>query len=121
MRSLSLGKSDRFHSQRKFDKVFRLLTKNEEELLKNLNDQEKELFDKVKACYDEIMAKDTCYLTDRETKIRNEITEEKNKAYIEGPGHMPLDQIEANMKLQQTICMGAPFYVRQVLCSEKHE
>ena len=30
---------------------------------------------------------------------------------IEGPGHMPLDQIEANMKLQQTLCMGAPFYV----------
>ena len=30
---------------------------------------------------------------------------------VEGPGHMPMDQIEANMKLQQTICMGAPFYV----------
>lgn len=30
---------------------------------------------------------------------------------IEGPGHMPLDQIEANMKIQQTICQGAPFYV----------
>ncbi len=30
---------------------------------------------------------------------------------VEGPGHMPLDQIEANMKMQQTICMGAPFYV----------
>ena len=30
---------------------------------------------------------------------------------IEGPGHMPLDQIEANMKIQQTICKGAPFYV----------
>ena len=30
---------------------------------------------------------------------------------VEGPGHMPLDQIEANMKVQQTICMGAPFYV----------
>ena len=30
---------------------------------------------------------------------------------VEGPGHMPLDQIEANMKIQQTICMGAPFYV----------
>ena len=30
---------------------------------------------------------------------------------VEGPGHMPLDQIEANMKLQQTICLGAPFYV----------
>ena len=33
---------------------------------------------------DEIMAKDTCYLTDEETKTRNEIIEEKNKAYIEG-------------------------------------
>ena len=30
---------------------------------------------------------------------------------VEGPGHMPMDQIEANMKMQQTICMGAPFYV----------
>ena len=30
---------------------------------------------------------------------------------IEGPGHMPLDQIAANMKIQQTVCEGAPFYV----------
>ena len=30
---------------------------------------------------------------------------------IEGPGHMPLDQIAANMKIQQTVCKGAPFYV----------
>ena len=30
---------------------------------------------------------------------------------IEGPGHMPLDQIAANMKIQQTICKDAPFYV----------
>ena len=30
---------------------------------------------------------------------------------IEGPGHMPLNQIEATMKIQQTICKGAPFYV----------
>ncbi len=30
---------------------------------------------------------------------------------IEGPGHMPLDQIEANMKIQKTVCSGAPFYV----------
>ena len=36
----------------------------------------------------EIMAKDTCYLTDDETKIRNEIIEEKNKAYIEGFGYV---------------------------------
>lgn len=30
---------------------------------------------------------------------------------IEGPGHMPLDQIEANMRIQKEICKGAPFYV----------
>lgn len=30
---------------------------------------------------------------------------------VEGPGHMPMDQIAANMKIQQTICKGAPFYV----------
>ena len=38
---------------------------------------------------DEIMAKDTCYLTDEETKIRNEIIEQKNKTYIEGFGYVP--------------------------------
>ena len=37
---------------------------------------------------DEIMAKDTCYLTDEETKIRNEIIEKKNKAYIDGFGYV---------------------------------
>jgi phosphomethylpyrimidine synthase len=30
---------------------------------------------------------------------------------VEGPGHVPMDQIAANMKIQQTICHGAPFYV----------
>ena len=30
---------------------------------------------------------------------------------IEGPGHMPLNQIEANMTIQKTLCHGAPFYV----------
>ena len=29
---------------------------------------------------------------------------------VEGPGHVPLDQVAANMKVQQSICMGAPFY-----------
>ncbi|MDO8472353.1 MAG: phosphomethylpyrimidine synthase ThiC [Dehalococcoidia bacterium] len=33
------------------------------------------------------------------------------QAMVEGPGHMPLDQIAANMKLQQTLCDNAPFYV----------
>ncbi len=30
---------------------------------------------------------------------------------VEGPGHVPFDQIELNMKLQRRLCHGAPFYV----------
>ncbi len=30
---------------------------------------------------------------------------------IEGPGHMPLNQIKANIMLQKRLCHGAPFYV----------
>ncbi len=30
---------------------------------------------------------------------------------VEGPGHVPFDQIQHNMELQQKICQGAPFYV----------
>ncbi len=30
---------------------------------------------------------------------------------VEGPGHVPMDQIEANVRLQKSICKGAPFYV----------
>lgn len=30
---------------------------------------------------------------------------------IEGPGHIPLDQIEMNIKLEKSLCDGAPFYV----------
>jgi phosphomethylpyrimidine synthase len=30
---------------------------------------------------------------------------------VEGPGHLPLNQIETNVQLEKTICKGAPFYV----------
>ena len=30
---------------------------------------------------------------------------------VEGPGHLPLNQIETNVQLQKSICKGAPFYV----------
>ena len=30
---------------------------------------------------------------------------------VEGPGHLPFDQIQYNMEIQQEICKGAPFYV----------
>jgi phosphomethylpyrimidine synthase len=30
---------------------------------------------------------------------------------IEGPGHVPINEIEANVRLQKKVCKGAPFYV----------
>ncbi|OPX26098.1 MAG: phosphomethylpyrimidine synthase [Candidatus Cloacimonas sp. 4484_140] len=33
------------------------------------------------------------------------------QAMIEGPGHIPFHQIEANVRLQKSLCHGAPFYV----------
>ena len=50
-----------------------------------------------------------------ELRTIGELTERaQNKGVqviVEGPGHVPLDQIEYNMKLQDEICNGAPFYV----------
>ncbi len=41
-----------------------------------------------------------------------ERSREKNvQAMVEGPGHLPLDHIESNVKLQKNSCNGAPFYV----------
>ncbi len=36
---------------------------------------------------------------------------EKVQAMVEGPGHVPIDQISANVKIQKELCNGAPFYV----------
>jgi len=33
------------------------------------------------------------------------------QAMVEGPGHLPLNDIEANVQLEKSICKGAPFYV----------
>ncbi len=33
------------------------------------------------------------------------------QSMVEGPGHVPMHQIEANVRLEKTICDGAPFYV----------
>ncbi len=51
----------------------------------------------------------------QETIILGELTErawaEGVQVIIEGPGHVPLDQIEANVLLEKRLCKGAPFYV----------
>jgi len=50
-----------------------------------------------------------------ELKILGELAVEARRrnvqVMIEGPGHVPLDQIEKNIKIQKKICKGAPFYV----------
>ncbi len=33
------------------------------------------------------------------------------QAMVEGPGHVPLDQVETNVRLEKAVCKGAPFYV----------
>ena len=37
---------------------------------------------------------------------------------VEGPGHLPLDHIEANVQLEKSICKGAPFYVLGPIVTE---
>ena len=58
-------------------------------------------------------ASDVCQIEElvRLGELTKRAWEKDVQVMIEGPGHMPLDQIAANMKLQQTICLGAPFYV----------
>ncbi|MGA2774783.1 MAG: phosphomethylpyrimidine synthase ThiC [Candidatus Omnitrophota bacterium] len=50
-----------------------------------------------------------------ELRILGELAQEARRrnvqVMIEGPGHVPLDQIEKNIALQKKICQGAPFYV----------
>jgi len=51
----------------------------------------------------------------QETIILGELADRARAAgvqvMIEGPGHMPMDQIESNVILQKRLCGGAPFYV----------
>ena len=58
-------------------------------------------------------ASDICQMDElvRLGELTKRAWEKDVQVMVEGPGHMPLDQIEANIKIQQTICMGAPFYV----------
>mgnify|MGYP001262000836 CR=1 FL=1 len=58
-------------------------------------------------------ATDVCQIEElvRLGELTRRAWEKDVQVMVEGPGHMPLDQIEANMKVQQSICQGAPFYV----------
>lgn len=44
-------------------------------------------------------------------ELRDRALESGVQTIIEGPGHVPLNQVELNIKIQKEICKGAPFYV----------
>ena len=58
-------------------------------------------------------ATDVCQIEElvRLGELTKRAWEHNVQVMVEGPGHVPLDQIAANMQVQKTICMGAPFYV----------
>jgi phosphomethylpyrimidine synthase len=44
-------------------------------------------------------------------ELRDRAVEANVQIIIEGPGHVPLNQVELNVRLEKEICKGAPFYV----------
>ncbi len=44
-------------------------------------------------------------------ELQKKALEEGVQVMIEGPGHIPLNQVEENIKLEKSLCNGAPFYV----------
>jgi phosphomethylpyrimidine synthase len=44
-------------------------------------------------------------------ELRAQALEAGVQVMIEGPGHVPLNQVETNILLQKKLCQGAPFYV----------
>ena len=58
-------------------------------------------------------ATDVCQINElvRLGELTRRAWEKDVQVLVEGPGHVPMDQIAANMQVQQTLCKGAPFYV----------
>lgn len=58
-------------------------------------------------------ATDRCQIEELLTigELRDKALEEGVQVIIEGPGHVPLNQVAINVKIEKEICKGAPFYV----------
>ncbi len=58
-------------------------------------------------------ATDVCQIEElvRLGELTKRAWEHNVQVMVEGPGHVPLNQVAANMEIQKSICMGAPFYV----------
>ena len=75
-------------------------------------------------------ATDVCQIEElvRLGELTKRAWEKDVQVMVEGPGHVPMDQIAANMKVQQTICMGArhsprlrPHHSSHRRCHCRHE
>ena len=44
-------------------------------------------------------------------ELRDRAVEQGVQVIIEGPGHVPINQIALNMEIQKEVCNGAPFYI----------
>jgi phosphomethylpyrimidine synthase len=44
-------------------------------------------------------------------ELRDQAHEAGVQVMIEGPGHVPINQVETNIRIQKELCKGAPFYV----------
>ncbi len=62
-------------------------------------------------CIDD--ATDKAQIAELETlgELTRRAWEKGCQVMVEGPGHVPFDQIKYNMEIQEKICAGAPFYV----------
>jgi len=58
-------------------------------------------------------ASDRCQIDELITlgKLHKRALEYGVQSMIEGPGHIPIDHILPNLKMEKTLCDGAPFYV----------
>lgn len=58
-------------------------------------------------------ATDVCQIEElvRLGELTKRAREKGVQVIVEGPGHVPLNQIQANMELEDSLCGGAPFYV----------
>lgn len=58
----------------------------------------------------------------QELLILSELVKRAHKAnvqvMVEGPGHLPLNHIEANVQLEKSLCKGVPFYVLGPIVTE---
>ena len=72
-----------------------------------------EHYDEILDICEEYDATDVCQIEElvRLGELTKRAWDHNVQVMVEGPGHVPLDQVAANMKVQQSICMGAPFYV----------